>query len=440
MIVNDSSLLTRVYEKYLGEAGFIILGSFTSIVTLIDYIDRSASKRTFGNCVVLLDHRMPDSDSREIIEKIRSKLPSSLILLTLVHYSSDVAIQEELYDGMLRKPFSIRELLSLIESLGQQNSRETSVVVNGLEETIRVITDCINQTKDSIDACFGSDLIVELVSSRFYQELTREIEKRRLGVRLITAITHQNLSYCKDILKIPGVELRHIDEVHSKFILFDRYHVVSVVSTWSSSHRNPPRTLYSNIRSQTALYSEIFENVLQLSQPALQRIRELETEVPTTTTDVISLVQDPQESMDIRINLYRNAKASVLSWQDARRVRIGIVPELRNTIKEAVDRGVKLRLLSDIEAENVEACKERIAMGYEVRHIQDLTEGGFCANEKEYVAPVSNNDDRPLVYCTIPLLVKQQSSLFEVLWKEATPARERINEIEGERRKSGLTA
>ena len=325
----------------------------------------------------------------------------------------------------LEKPFRIFAVQ------GIENAKETSLVISGLEETIKVVTDCVNQTKESIDACFGSKLIVELMSFAPYLELAEEIRKRRLRLRVITSITHENLIYCKDIVRIPRVELRHIDEVHSKFILFDSSRMVSALWTDDSSAAALPRIIYTNIRSQASLYREIFDNLLQLSEPAEQRIRELEAKA---TNSVLSLVEDPKESMKIRINLFQNAKGSVFSWQDSRRLKVVLVPELREAIKGAINRGVRVRLLCEIKPDNLEACKERIAMGYEVRHISDFTEGTFYANETEYTAPVSNNDDRadrPVVYCSFPLFVKQQASIFEVLWKDAIPALERIREIEG---------
>jgi hypothetical protein len=69
----------------------------------------------------------------------------------------------------------------------------------------------------------------------------------------------------------------------------------------------------------------------------------------------------------------------------------------------------------------------------EVRHLDGI-KGNFMVSEKEYLAPaVSNNTSdiaSQIIYSNLHEIVKQQNYIFDTLWNKATPAIQRIKEIE----------
>ncbi|MGA9151721.1 MAG: hypothetical protein WBZ36_14180 [Candidatus Nitrosopolaris sp.] len=69
----------------------------------------------------------------------------------------------------------------------------------------------------------------------------------------------------------------------------------------------------------------------------------------------------------------------------------------------------------------------------EVRHLDGI-KGNSMVSEKEYLAPaVSNNTSdiaSQIIYSNLHEIVKQQNYIFDTLWNKATPAIQRIKEIE----------
>jgi two-component system, OmpR family, sensor histidine kinase VicK len=112
------------------------------------------------------------------------------------------------------------------------------------------------------------------------------------------------------------------------------------------------------------------------------------------------------------------------------------VPIWTNNL-EVDKRGIKVRFLTDIRNENLEYCKMMIE---EIKHIEmrhmDGAKGNFAIHDnKEYFLPffvdtpgepVSNL----LLFCTQKEMVEAHLFIFENLWRQATPARLRIRELE----------
>ena len=104
---------------------------------------------------------------------------------------------------------------------------------------------------------------------------------------------------------------------------------------------------------------------------------------------------------------------------------------------EVDKRGIKVRFLTDIRNENLEYCKMMIE---DIKHIEmrhmDGAKGNFAIHDdKEYFLPFFV--DKPgepvsnlLLFCTQKEMVEAHLFIFENLWRQATPARLRIRELE----------
>lgn len=94
----------------------------------------------------------------------------------------------------------------------------------------------------------------------------------------------------------------------------------------------------------------------------------------------------------------------------------------------AKGRGVKIRYVTEITADNLEHCKELMKF-VELRHL-DGVRGSFAVSEGEFVAGISGkNHLERLVYSDVPEVVAHQQDVFETLWVAATPAEERIKQL-----------
>ncbi|WP_148699942.1 hypothetical protein [Candidatus Nitrososphaera evergladensis] len=99
----------------------------------------------------------------------------------------------------------------------------------------------------------------------------------------------------------------------------------------------------------------------------------------------------------------------------------------------AKKRGVRIRYVTEITAENLEYCKELMTF-VELRHFAGVR-GSFAVSETEFVAGIRGNNKKKtplakLVYSNVKEVVAHQRDAFETLWENATPAVRRIKELE----------
>jgi hypothetical protein len=110
---------------------------------------------------------------------------------------------------------------------------------------------------------------------------------------------------------------------------------------------------------------------------------------------------------------------------------------------EAKARATRLRFITEITKENIFYAKEFME-SVELRHL-DGVKGNFGVSDAEYIA-ISTTDtistsiaeSKSITRTTIPHAVysnviediQQQQYVFEILWNKATPAEQRIIEIE----------
>jgi signal transduction histidine kinase len=96
------------------------------------------------------------------------------------------------------------------------------------------------------------------------------------------------------------------------------------------------------------------------------------------------------------------------------------------------NRGVKLRYVLEITADNLEYCKEMLEFS-EIRHLEGMKGNFEVADQKEYVAVATLQKAQPipqLIFSNVPEIVEQQQFVFDTLWEKGIPSEQRITEIE----------
>ncbi len=112
--------------------------------------------------------------------------------------------------------------------------------------------------------------------------------------------------------------------------------------------------------------------------------------------------------------------------------RVIQLPAFRNGYKDILDRGGKIRCVTEVTPQNIQYCRELLSVVSELRHLDGL-KGGIAINESEYMATtVLRKEQAPthLIYSDVDEVVAQGQYLFDTLWKNAVPARKKIMEIE----------
>ena len=159
----------------------------------------------------------------------------------------------------------------------------------------------------------------------------------------------------------------------------------------------------------------------------------------TISSDTINgrteVIHDEQSVINTILRFVSNTKCKIDACVDYTRPSLAIgIEQLKKAFLDAKSRGVKLRYITEVTEENVGYCKELIRMVDELRHIEAIN-GNFYISETEYIAPASlHAKGRPssqIIYSNVKEIVEhQQHYVFDSFWSRATPAQQRIREIE----------
>ncbi len=124
-------------------------------------------------------------------------------------------------------------------------------------------------------------------------------------------------------------------------------------------------------------------------------------------------------------NIQKTWCACVDAWIPAFSMSEGV----RQGYIAAKNRGVQIRYITEVTSQNFAQCKEIIKFA-ELRHLAGIN-ASFSVSETEFVAGLrAGKSLEKLVYSNVPEMVAHQQGVFETFWSNATPALERIKELE----------
>jgi hypothetical protein len=100
-----------------------------------------------------------------------------------------------------------------------------------------------------------------------------EAKNRGVHLRYLTEITKDNLSYCKELMKIVD-EFRHLDGIKGNFMVGDSEYVAPLILF--EHGKIAPQAVYSNVSEIVEQQQYVFDNFWNKAIPADQRITEIE--------------------------------------------------------------------------------------------------------------------------------------------------------------------
>ena len=112
-----------------------------------------------------------------------------------------------------------------------------------------------------------------------------------------------------------------------------------------------------------------------------------------------------------------------------------VVATDKRIMKGATDmkeRGIRLRLITDITKDNLDHCKEIMKIT-EVRHLDGIKGNFGILDGREYNMHIIHQESQAptqMIYSNVKNLADAQQFLFNTLWDKAIPAAQRIREVE----------
>jgi two-component system, OmpR family, sensor histidine kinase VicK len=105
-------------------------------------------------------------------------------------------------------------------------------------------------------------------------------------------------------------------------------------------------------------------------------------------------------------------------------------PDIVNgTLLNLKNQDVRLRQITDITKHNISSCKQVMKIA-QLRHMDGLKGKIELSDTELIVTTTIKKEILQVIHSNVKQLVEQQQSIFEILWKKAVPAEQKIREIE----------
>jgi len=303
---------------------------------------------------------------------------------------------------------------------------ETTEIIDGTENILNRAIEGLSLTKERFDNCIDHTCPPSYVLTGQIWNKCIELWNRGVRLRFISEITSENISYCKEIMKI--AELRHLDRIRGNFGISDGR---DYRATASIQQGQPPvQAIRSTIKTFVDQQQYFFETLWNKAVPGEKKIREIEEGIPTEVTEIwYGLENITKKSWDI---LSRAKRTSDYCHDSKSPAYLVSNERYFQMMKQLQAGGIRQRFVTEITNDNVRYCK-KLAKYVELRHL-DGVKGNFGITDgKEYGAAANAYDLQypvEFIYSNVRSFVDQQQYFFDTLWNKAISADKRIREIE----------
>jgi two-component system sensor histidine kinase VicK len=301
-----------------------------------------------------------------------------------------------------------------------------TVIIHGLENTVRASLALFSNAERSFNAV--SDFNAPSFSVRVdaYKSAYLDLRRRGVNVRAITEIVKENLSFCKEILKLGLVpELRHMDGIKGNFAVTEKEFVAASTIQESSGANE---LIYSNDKQIVAQNQYVFDTLWNNAIPAELKIKQLEDGLEPEET---RLITDMNEIYKIGESLISQCKEEVLVILVNEQVlerNFGIIQKLATAQRE---KNLKIRIIvpsSPASFDSMGKAMPKMFRNPEWRSIDEqMSITCFIFDRKsmfltQYTDPEASSAELAVssnIYTTNKQTIKAIVAIFGALWRES---------------------
>ena len=307
-------------------------------------------------------------------------------------------------------------------------------VLHGEQNVVNIVLQFTSKAKNRIDACVDytrPSLAVEIEELR---KAFLDAKSRGVKLRYITEITEDNVSYCKELIKIVD-ELRHTAGIKGNFYLTETEYIAP--ATFHEKGKPASQIIYSNVKEIVEYQRQfVFDSFWTRSIPAEQKIKEIEEGIIHYETKVFENKEQIFKHMKSVIE--KASERSVVSSMGGMQL---VYNNFFQEYKKIIDRqrggrkkGKGIRWITSIDKDNIELVKVFLNAGIQIRHVKNLTPMNFAVDDRNFYATIDQMENgnfmNRLLTSNEPAYIRHYNSIFEELWKNGIDAIDRIKDIE----------
>ena len=158
---------------------------------------------------------------------------------------------------------------------------------------------------------------------------------------------------------------------------------------------------------------------------------------PSTSDDIeekTEVIYGAENIVNDTLERLYAAKEYVDNCVDSTAPSMFVIPNhpVTKAFRDLKEKGIRLRFITEITKDNIEYCKE-LMKTCNLRHLDEVKGNFGIVDEIYYRASAKATKSSPpplLIRSSLRAFVDQQQYFFDMLWKKAIPAKQRIKEIE----------
>jgi hypothetical protein len=185
-------------------------------------------------------------------------------------------------------------------------SAEKTIVLQGTDDMLKFILPRFVHIKKTIDSCYDHTGPAAIAETEPVMQESLKFEKRGIKFRFLTEIRKENIAYCKKLLDLKVVEMRHLDGVKGNFGIVDSRECFE--HTLSKEGELPTQGVFTSVKALVDARQFLFDSLWKRGIPAEERMKEIEEGIQPIFTETI---RDPLEIQKVAFDLIKNAKEEI---------------------------------------------------------------------------------------------------------------------------------
>jgi sugar-specific transcriptional regulator TrmB len=201
-------------------------------------------------------------------------------------------------------------------------------------------------------------------------------------------------------------------------------------------------TIYAAVDLNEALESAVKKQESELREMEarkreLQELSERQRFRPSDELATFKIIKSLKELVSFTGSIAATMKNEVMIICPEEIITLASLFGLLEQVKEFVGRGASFRMLTDISYSGIELVNEAAGVGEEIRHLEAY-EGVYLAVIDKKVCfhginldinRITLNQPIAVLYTDDPTYAQYLLATFEMMWKQAIPAEQRIEEL-----------
>jgi two-component system, OmpR family, sensor histidine kinase VicK len=320
-------------------------------------------------------------------------------------------------------------------SYNVQPSERTEIIC-GSENVVDAGLKFISNAKTKIDACIDSSRPALAFDIESISKSLADIKtKKGIRLRVITEITAENISDCKQLTTLVD-ELRHLDGIKGSFYTSDGECLAPTI--FHEEGKVASQMIYSNVRELVEHQQYVFDTLWNKSISSEEKRQEIEDGIQPF---YIETIRDPVQIQKRALELGTMASDEILilySTANAlyRQGKIGAIQKLEEI---ATTHRLKIRVLTPLN-DSIKQLVQELGKYADIRYIPEelRTQLTICVFDRKFSLVAETKDDSKnssneafglATYSNSASTVSSYVSIFETLWKQSGMYEESQNQL-----------